>query len=295
MSGFVLRLAGLAAVFSVVVVAQAAGRSEYLMPEIKEIVRVSTPSGSGTGTIYSKAIIGGTPWVSVITAEHVVPNNNVTMRFGASGGTAYSADPTKIFRGGHTGNLDIAVAWFALDLATYNTLTPKSLMLAPGAGATFSDLGRGNTGTEKWVNGQWVGYNNAGTFGTLRFANNSIRTISTTAMDWSNSDPRTPEAVSGEAPSWSGDSGSAYFASAATNVSTSLGTFSVFTDGIIGIHAWGVRNTDGSKDWGFLSGGTPMSQPVLNWANSVAAVPEPATLAALGIGAVALMRRKRRV
>lgn len=296
MRGFAFKLAGTSLAFSVAVFATAAGRSEYLMPEIKEIVRIGTPSGSGTGTIFSKGIINGTPWVSVITAEHVVPNDNVTMRFGASGGTTYNVDPSKIWRGGASGNLDIAIAWFALDLATYDSLTPKTLMLAPGAGSTFTNLGRGNTGSEKWVNGNWVGYNNAGTFGTLRFANNSIRTINSTSMDWTNSDPRGAAAVAGEGPSWSGDSGSSYFFTNSQSVNTSLGTFNVFTDGIIGIHAWGERNADGSKDWGFLSGGTPMSESVLNWSMSHAVpVPEPATLAALTVGALALLRRKRKV
>jgi hypothetical protein len=295
MRGFAFRTASIVAVFSTVFMVQAAGRSEYLMPEVKEVVRIGTPSGSGTGTVFSKGILNGTAWISVITAEHVVPTNTVTMRFGASGGTAYTADPARIYRGGAGGNLDIAIAWFALDMPTYDTLTPKSLILAPGVGSTFSNLGRGNTGSEKWVNGNWVGYNNAGTYGTLRFANNSIRTINSTDMDWTNTDPRTPAAVSGEGPSWPGDSGSSYFALTPTNVSTSLGSFSVFTDGIIGIHAWGQRNADGSKDWGFISGGTPMSQPVLDWALSHAVpVPEPASMAILGLGALALMRRKRR-
>lgn len=295
MRRFAFRATGVVATLSTVMMVQASGRSEYLMPEITEIVRIGTPSGSGTGTIFSKGILNGTPWISVITAEHVVPTNTVTMRFGASGGTAYTADPVRIYRGGASGTLDIAIAWFALDMATYNTVNPKSLMLAPAAGSTFSNLGRGNTGSEKWVSGNWVGYNNAGTYGTLRFANNSIRTINSTDMDWTNTDPRTAGAVLGEGPSWPGDSGSSYFAQNSVNVTTSLGTFPVFTDGIIGIHAWGQRNGDGSKDWGFTSGGTPMSQPVLDWALSYAVpVPEPATMAVVALGALAMLRRKRR-
>lgn len=275
--------------------ASAAGRTEYVVPEVKEIVRL-TNGGSGTGTIFSKGILGGTPWVSVITADHVVgTSGSLTMRFGSSGGTVYTADPSRIYHGGHTGTLDIAIAWFALDLATYNTLTPKNLMLAPTVGSQFTNLGRGNTGTPKIVSGNWVGYNNAGTFGTLRFANNKIRTINSTDMDWTNTDPRTPDAVSGEGPSWPGDSGSAYFGSSVSTVSTSLGAFDVFTDGIIGIHAWGQRNADGSKDWNFVSGGTPMSAPVMAWAMSHAVVPEPASMAALGLGVLALLRRRRKV
>lgn len=251
---------------------------------------VGLVGGGGSGTAISPHF--------VLTAGHVGG-----MTFSFSGGTY-----TAVERINHP-TADISLLRFN------ETFTEFSMPYFGGVlGADVTLVGFGNTGVERQAGDAfpWTGYNDVGGFGTRRAATNRVEFVdfADVAGYHTNSlwydldfyDPRTPApnqvdtfglggALDNEGGLLGGDSGGAALLNLG-GVWRIVGV-NTFIGDVVGPNPPGGQSA--YMDYGDVFGSTNVGF-YQDWIaqNAPEAVPEPATIAALGLGAMALLRKRKK-
>lgn len=288
--------------------------------------------GTGTIFNKKTVDIRGTMYghFCLITADHVLDNTaspigggrtatagNFTISFrngDAPAGPRYSIPDAWIHRGGPTGLVDIAVAgayygsvgrndtFFGfVEPVAFHTPRPGNT-----AGEEFTAIGYGGTGAAvNDANGNPRGYASTdGSFGTKRFANNMTSSrglivggtqYAYDGIGWELDRPGSPNRVLGEGITYPGDSGGPYLVQ--REGSSEIGGFPVRSNQLMGVHTQGFTGSFAAEWYPNITSsaaGVYMNADYIRWAHdSCRAVPEPASIAALGLGIAALVRRRR--
>jgi len=320
--------------------------NQTISPQDNSVVRLLDGSATGnaaganfdgTGSIIDNMDINGQGWFCVLTADHVVSStgaqggalaNSVGIAFGNSannnGSSAYLvANQSKIFRGGVGGLEDLAVVGvpYGAFNPAFNSYAISLQVAGSPTNQLFSDIGFGNQG-----NLTPTGYQAQGLYGTQRFLNDAIDTITPVqaqpggytyaAALWTIDNPNGAGAHIGSGSAFDADSGSPYFA--ISNGASALVTNLVFqnttnnttvfynTDGEFAVHTFGSGTTNMPpstianqtfKAFGNTNGGVALFQPEINWIETECAlVPEPSsvTLVIFGMAGLFLARRRAR-
>lgn len=297
------------------------------------VVRIRDENGfQGTGSVFGKKRLGDDYWLCVLTADHVVRGSRfIDVGFeneivGGARGPEFRA--SQIYLGGNANiqdpddpqkvhNPDIAVVGVKVDLAVFNKANEYALADRHSLDrGRFSDVGYGNTGI-RFVdqNGNWLGYDRVGnSYGTKRFANGQTGSASVNGdyggryhgvyFDWTFEKPTNADDFTrGYGVAFDGDSGSPYFASRDTAIDLATGqdpdpngiNVVVKTEFQMAVHhGRPPGNPLTPKLFGHQGRATELVPIYRDWAyEKCAMVPEPGTLAALGLGALALARRRR--
>lgn len=284
------------------------------------IVRISGTGGSGTGSIIHKEYDAqtGNMFMCILTADHVTSgNNNMSVgwfdigavnSFNLGLGTGLSS--YAVFNKNNFSNADISLLNLNINYNTLNAaqqavlngLTPFGLALAPNApGYTIRSRGYGRTGVEiKNVLNETVGYRTrfgvaADAYGSLRYMDQKIDAYgnfvgggySFDAMYYALERSDMPGYVPDEGFGLAGDSGGGFYSG--NNI---VGVFTN-SEGTL------IRNNAGTliaEDYyfGFRGWGPRMTAQLKSQIESHCMVPEPASLAVIGLGVAALARKRRR-
>lgn len=288
-------------------------------------VGANTGSFNGTGTIIGNVNQQGQGWYCILTADHVVSTNGpgdptaagigaVQMNSVGNGGddgvaawpvmSGYAIRTKSLF--GAASAVDLALV--AVNYGAYNAGNDIFVrnLVNDNSHRTFSIIGFGQEARRVAT-----GYQGVGNYGTQRYENNVVNRY---APNFSNGgytydavtskiifDPGTVFPGTGAA--YDGDSGAPLFTS---GVASEPGQgISYYAYDVFGVHQGGQGRGAGRqfRDYGmdqyhvWLGGttGTHDGQNYISHINRVCGmVPEPSTLVALSLGALALLRRRRK-
>ena len=281
------------------------------------IVKIKSAGGSGTGTILDVHLDDPSDFdagaaVCVLTADHVLLDaNNVGLvnsyQIGLKDGGAYEYATGLAVRGPTNGDgtrVDLGMLGFHVDSYTgflAQMRNPSAGIHLPGvssmfAGTTMELGGYGNTNVTPVTSQQYTIKNE---FGTLRVATDQADEVGTAytingggTANYSYSSLRGKLHFGLNADGVTVDNGSAYVLSGDSGGPTYFSNGGQYS--LVGVHSASTTRANGTVQPGdqwkdvYLNGYT-------DWINqSCAAVPEPTTIAAVGLGLAALVRRRRK-
>lgn len=298
-----------------------------------QVIRVLGTQGSGSGAIFHNERIGDYRYLCLVTADHVVTGNaGITIGFEGNGATGgrFSVDPTGanngvIFHGGRTGLQDYAFmairarvgggganALTAAQEAYLAGVQALGLIAAPIANYSFTGYGYGRGGHQLNQNNvqvgvQWSNANANEAFGTHRYYNNTVTAFLNNLNQGGYTYNRVEwvwdiNSQAGEGQGNRGDSGGPLLVNGAPGM---IGNNPVNTDGITGVltqvygdGGYNLYQGGGQENfyYGSIGRGVRFIQDDVDWLEQrcAAFVPEPSGLAVVGIGLLALSRKRRR-
>lgn len=317
------------ALFAVLGAIASTGRTivpdEQLIPKaiLDEVVRIYADGAAGTGSIIDKHnVYNGQGQVvgydlCILTANHVVKNrsqlsiafNNIgNPNQGPHGAWLVAEGRDKQFGSPSNPEFpDLAILGCRVAKTEFTeSLDPLTVIddTQIPAGSSFSVVGYGNTGYLDDINGDHIpdGYQEVnGTYGTRRWANNIFDyKVKHHWGQWNHQaweyDLTGPiPGVIGEGFPLRGDSGGPLLVSDPTNI-TVYGPAPqlrpTYTNSIVGVVSFGET---GFIDWGDKEYDVRITPEYREWIEMEChMVPEPATMAALGLGLAAVLRTRRK-
>lgn len=286
---------------------------------VRIVVNNNRFNGSGT-IIANKVDEFGFGWLCILTADHVVSTT------GAAAGATYGTIGIDTGNGANANLVatPLANASFvarkagaAVDLAVlgvrygvfdaaYNASVREVFTYGSGE-RDITSIGYGSSGTYVPQKGYARTPNS---WQTQRYVNNKAETFAVRtpfggytfdAMEWDVDAPSTGTSVVGEGTILDGDSGGAVFFSEPTMDNRFNPAPMVFGNKLIGVNSYAQIDyadpeyTGGLVRWGYINGAVKITPAYKAWIDQQCmTVPEPTSMTALGLGAIALLRRRKK-